>query len=259
MAFENTWNTPNWGQTATWDYAASTDEKLVIKISNLSDKGWLPIALGGTADLRNYYYIHLDVFCNETSDFRLGLQRHYPNNKEWYFPMIEKTVMQPGKWYSIDYDLDDFFLSGYGTDTECVAHYLRFGGEIELGDYTPQWSDEIYITNLVLLGEGCTPTALGGKVIGEENGIEKVKGNSGFNAFVVDNTLNVSAKETIREINIINLAGQTVKTIPANALYANPDVSALTPGVYLVQATLAGGQKVNTKIIKNRHRQGHIQ
>jgi hypothetical protein len=165
MTFETTMTSPNWGQSATWDYTASADEKLAIAINNLGDKGWLPITLGGTADLRNYYYVHIDVFCNEATNFRIGFQRHYPDNLEHYFPMIKKDSMKAGKWYSIDYSLDEFFESGYGTGPQCVTHYLRFGGESQLGDYVPTWSNEIYIANFVLLGEGCTPTALGGKVI----------------------------------------------------------------------------------------------
>jgi hypothetical protein len=249
MAFESTWNNPSWGQTATWDYTASGDEKLVIQISNLSDKGWLPIALGGTADLRNYYYVHIDVFCNEATDFRIGFHRHQTSvsEKEWYFPMIEKGTMVPGKWYSIDYNLDDFFLGGYGTGAECVAHYLRFGGEIQLDGYVPDWSDEIYITNFVLLGDGCTPTALGGKVI-DGASIAGVQNAAAFNARVVNGRLNVSAKESISRIEIFNLAGQAVKNIPAGGLSSQPDVSGLASGVYLVHATLASGQTVNAKI-----------
>jgi hypothetical protein len=250
IAYESTMTSPNWGQSATWDYTGTGDEKLAIAISNLGDKGWLPIALGATADLRNYYYVHIDVFCNEATDFRIGFHRHETSvsAKEWYFPMIEKTAMEPGKWYSIDYDLDDFFgIEGYGTGAECVAHYLRFGGETQLGDYVPAWSNEIYFTNFVLLGDGCTPTALGGKVI-DDTGIALPAKASGFNAYVVSNELRYSAGESIRNIGIYNLAGQIVKTVAVNALSSKTDVSGLASGVYIVSADLANGQKVQAKI-----------
>jgi hypothetical protein len=252
IAYENTMTDPNWGQSATWDYTGTGDEKLAIVINNLGEKGWLPIALGATTDLKNYYYVHIDVFCNEATDFRIGFQRHEAGAagpKEWYFPMIEKTAMTPGKWYSIDYSLDDDFLGeeGYGTGNECVAHYLRFGGEVQLGDYVPTWSNEIYFTNFVLLGDGCTPTAIGGKVI-DDTGIALPAKASGFNAYVVSNELRYSAGESIRNIGIYNLAGQIVKTVPVNNLSSKTDVAALASGVYIVSADLANGQKVQAKI-----------
>lgn len=245
--YENTQNSPNWGQSATWDYTASADEQQTIVIRNLSDKGWLPIALGGTAKLSNYYYVHIDVFCNEASDFRIGFQRHYPDNLEWYFPMIKKTDMVPGKWYSIDYSLDEFFTSGYGSGNQCVANYLRFGGESQLDGYTPTWSNEIYFTNFVLFnGE---PTCLGG-VVRDNVGIETIKDAASFNAYITENTLKYNSRETISLINVYNTTGQIVLTENINDLRSETDMSHLPAGVYVVAAKFASGKIATQRVVK---------
>lgn len=240
-----------WGGPASWDYTGTGDEQSSVLV--LNNLGYLAIELkteaggGVNVPLRNYFYVHIDVFCNEETEFRAGFHSHNTGGTEKYFPMIEKGTMTPGKWYSIDYDLDWFFTDGGWTYT-WDAQYLRFGGDAGLGDYTPDYSSEIYVTNFVLLGEGCTPTALGGKVI-EGTGITLPAKESGFNAWVSGKTLYVSAKEAIGETGIFNLAGQQVKNIPASGLTSKTDVSGLAPGVYIVQATLGNGQKVSAKII----------
>lgn len=237
-AFPNMASAP-WGQTSTWDYTATGDDEGLIVLKNLE---WLPIALAGNADIKQYSYVHVDVFCNTETLFRIGFHRHYPDTREQYFPMIEATSMVPGKWYSIDYPIADFLVSWENY----AAHYLRFGGNMEGETY--KYADEIYITNFLLFnGE---PTCLGGVVRNDNSSISSVSDDLEFNLFVADNKLNYSAKESIKSINIYSVSGQIVKTISVNALASDSDISNLASGVYIVSAEFKNGKKANLSIIK---------
>lgn len=228
-----------WNPPTSWDYTATGDEEAgIIVIRNLD---WLPIALGGNAQLKNYEYVHIDVFCNEETQFRVGFHRHEPGNEEKYFPMIEKEDMVPGKWYSIDYSLDDFFINEWGGGFD--AHYLRFGGEV---DGPHDFSDEIYITNFILFNG--TPTCLGG-VVREPTGINGAKEATAFNEYAVNGTLHVSSGEIISKLDIYNVAGQLVKTIAMENTTGAFNVAGLNTGIYMVAAQYADGKNANQRIV----------
>lgn len=232
-----------WGPTSSWSYTATGDD--AAGLIEIKDLDWLPIRLNGSAQLKNYYYVHIDVYCNEETDFRIGFHRHYPDTKEQYFPMIEKGSIAPGKWYSIDYSLDDFFLAGWEAYD---AHYLRFGGEVDLNGYKPQWSNQIYITNFVLFnGE---PECLGG-VVRDGSSVKYVKDdNNSFDAFIKNGSLNYSAQETIGQINIYSVTGQSIASFNAGNAMGSYDVSHVPSGVYVVSAAVGDGKIVTKRIVK---------
>lgn len=227
---------PVWGQTATYDYTATADGLAGILV--LRDLGWLPIALGGNAQIKSYEYVHVDVFCNEETMFQIGFHRHYPGNKEQYFPLIEKGVMKAGKWYSIDYPMADFLVDWGAND----AHYLRFGGEGEGLVY----SDEIYVTNFICFnGE---PTCLGG-VVRESTALDNVYA-SDVKTYINGQNLYCKASEIIKSVRVYNVAGQEVKSVSANQPFVALDVADLADGMYVVSLDFANGQKSSSKVMK---------
>ena len=234
-AFPNM-SAPVWGQTATYDYTATADGMAGVLV--LRGLGWLPIAFDGTAQIKSYEYMHIDVFCNEETMFQVGFHRHYPDTKEQYFPLIEKGTMEPGKWYSIDYPMADFLVDWGAYD----AHYLRFGGEGEGLEY----SDEIYVTNVMCFnGE---PTCLGG-VVRETTALDNVcatdvrTGINGQNLYCM-------APQVIKSLRVYNVAGQEVKSVSANQPFVALDVADLASGMYVVSVDFANGQKTSSKVIK---------
>lgn len=227
---------PVWGQTATYDYTATADGLAGILV--LRDLGWLPIALGGNAEIKSYEYVHVDVFCNEETMFQIGFHRHYPDTKEQYFPLIEKGVMEAGKWYSIDYPIADFLVD-WGPN---AAHYLRFGGEGEGLVY----SDEIYVTNFICFnGE---PTCLDG-VVRETTALDNVFA-SDVKTYINGQNLYCKASEIIKSVRVYNVAGQEVKSVSANQPFVALDVADLADGMYVVSLDFANGQKSSSKVMK---------
>jgi len=69
-------------------------------------------------------------------------------------------------------------------------------------------------------------------------GIEDLKFTEGFTMFPnpVENKLTVSAKNEIKELLVVNVLGQTVKTVTPNSRDYQLDLSNLTSGIYFVKA-----------------------
>lgn len=242
--------TPNyWGSTSSWDYTGTGDDAASVVV--LNDLDWIAISLNGNAGLKDYEYVHVDVFCNVDTEFRIGFHRHYPDNREQYFPMIEEGTMVPGKWYSIDYALDDFFMGttpgASGTWEGHAAHYLRFGGNMEAEEVKHEYANEIYVTNFVLFNG--TPKCLGGVVRGETS-ISNAKEDVALNVYVKNGMLNYSSSEEIKGLNIYDIAGKLIASFSVNNMVGSTNVGELSSGIYIVSANYANGQVANLRIVK---------
>lgn len=248
---DRTLSTPKWGQTATWDYTATGDDEAgLIVIRNLE---WLPIQNDPLVETKQYEYFHIDIFCNETTDFRIGFHSNYPiNGNEVYFPAVTADQMVPGKWYSIEYPISDL---KYDANDEETSTWILSNGSyananlIRVGNGTDKYtySDEIYVTNLVLFNG--TPTCIGG-IVRDESGIRSPKEDYGFRAFSVDNTLHIFAQEIINKIDIYDVTGKHVKSLTLNAPSSKLKISDLSSGIYIISANLINGQTVNSRILK---------
>ena len=261
-------STPNWGAVSQWTYSGTADGSMgVLLLSGMDQEGpieaddptgtvyeWVAIQLNPLIETKLYTYFHVDVYCNEETDFRIGLHSNHPQDIELYFPNIERGTMEPGKWYSIDYPIadlkyaqaDNAVQEGMWLDGEKFrnANLLRIGNGPDLFDY----SGEIYIANIYLFnGE---PTCLGGKIIEpEESGVDMVEQNN-FRAFVSNEELTCSANNAIETLNVYSVTGQLVKSVAAGQQSLNLNVADLTDGLYVVAAELANGQKATLRIVK---------
>lgn len=256
-----------WGGVSTWAYAATADETMgVLLLSGMDQEGpvkegdptgtmyeWIAIKLTPKPELKLYTYVHVDVYCNEETDFRIGFHTMYnPSTEgqtEAYFPAIESESMEPGKWYSIDFPIADLKYTQAENEptlewSRANGDYLRLGNGPDLFDY----SGEIYITNIFAFnGE---PTCLGGKIIEpEESGVDMVEQNN-FRAFVSNEELTCSANETIETLNVYSVTGQLVKSVAAGQQSLHLSVADLTDGLYVVAAQLANGQKATLRVVK---------
>ena len=125
-----------WGQTSILNYVkVGTGE--AMQLINLQ---WLPIGLQDNTNVSTMQYLHIDVFCNEVSPFRLGFvtwgMAGNPNT-EVYTPYM---TLVPGHWYSIDYPMTYFKerdISGQ------ILGAMRFGD-----DDGTVYSKEIYVDNI---------------------------------------------------------------------------------------------------------------
>ncbi|MFV0471258.1 MAG: T9SS type A sorting domain-containing protein [Paludibacteraceae bacterium] len=245
-------STPTWGQTCTWDYTATGDDAAgLIVIRNLA---WLPIQNSISAETKKYSYFHVDIFCNETTDFRIGFHSNWPtNSNEVYFPAINAKNMVAGKWYSIDYPMSELI---YDANNEVTSSWTVEGGNyananlLRIGNATDlfTYSDEIYITNVVLFnGE---PTCLGGVVRDNESGIFSKKNDYGFKVYVSNGSLNCTAPEIIKKISIYSLTGQMLNSFDTNKSALTADLSSLSPGVYVVSAEFVNGVTTSKRFVK---------
>lgn len=252
---------PGWGSKARFAYAGTASGNTgVLQIVGMDEERpaddtntlyeWVAMNLKPQADTKSYTYLHLDVYCNEATDFRIGFQTYYPSNiPECYFPAIESESMEPGKWYSIDYPLTELKYTQADNQPTLVwdgygAALLRIGNGPDLFDYAPV----IYIANIYLFnGE---PACLGGKTIEpEESGVDMVEQNN-FRAFVSNEELTCSANETIEALNVYSVTGQLVKSVAAGQQSLHLNVADLTDGLYVVAAQLANGQKATLRVVK---------
>ena len=214
---------------------------------------WIAITIGNAPVTKDYTYLHVDVWCEEETDFRIGFNTYYlPSTgagQECYFPVIESESMEPGKWYSIDIPIADCKYTQAENEPTidwggAQANVLRIGNGPDLFDY----AHIIYAANIYLFnGE---PTCLGGKIIEpEESGVDMVEQNN-FRAFVSNEELTCSANETIETLSVYSVTGQLVKSVAAGQQSLNLNVADLTDGLYVVAAELANGQKATLRVVK---------
>jgi len=244
----------NWGGgIGSHLFKATGDEmETVMQISGMNNEtGYLAIQLNpvpANIKANAYTYMHLDIFCNEATYFRFGMETWTPmDNTKIYEPTIKPTDMEPGKWYSIDYPMADF-----GGIPNGGLNILRFGNtellEETINAADIYYSGEIYLANFYFFnGEA---TCLGGKVIGGESGLKNPVDQYSFNAYVVNNSLKCSATESIKKLEIFSVTGQKVQSEQTNDLAANTNISSLSSGVYFVSAELSNGAIVSKRFIK---------
>lgn len=259
--------TPNWGAVSKWSYSATADATddtgLVILLSGMDEEipagetatlyEWVAIQLTPLVETKAYEYFHIDVYCNEETDFRVGMHSNYPVNAEVYYPAIAKGTMVPGKWYSIDYPIADLkYAEGDNSETAAWigdneaprnANLLRFGNGPDIFDY----SGGIYVTNMLFFnGE---PTCLGGVVRDQESSINYVKDDNSFSASIKNGKLNYNAAETIGQVNVYSVTGQLAASFDANNTSGSYDVSDMASGVYVISASV-GNSVVTKKAVK---------
>ncbi|MDR1120783.1 MAG: T9SS type A sorting domain-containing protein [Dysgonamonadaceae bacterium] len=242
----------NWGETATWDYTSAgtgDDVNSCLVINGLSGSGdpnkrWLAIRFNGNGPIKNYQYVHVDVYCNEPTSFRIGFNSWAPDpGAEEYFPTIQPTDMTPGKWYSIEYPLGEFMdrpTWGAGRD----AHLLRFGN-VPSDEPDIAYSDEIYVANFFVFNG--QPLHLDGTV---SSSLKEVTVDD-FTIYptLVSDAFNWKSSKEIREISVYNVTGQLQKRVE-NVKDA-VDVSGLSAGTYVVSVRFADGTSGGRRIVKN--------
>jgi hypothetical protein len=247
---------PNWGQTATWDYVGTADpERSCVIIRGLGgggdpEKKWIPIQINSPYEIKNYQYVHVDVYCNEPTSFRIGFHTNHPSDVEIYFPTIQAEDMTPGKWYSIEYPLSDLFggtlISAKGekwptaeNGSPANANLLRFGNELDA-----TYSDEIYIDNVFVFNGN--PKFLGGS----SSFLKKVTTDD-FTLYptLVSSAFTWNSQKEIQKLTVYNITGQAVKSVESPA-ENTIDIAALSAGTYIVSVQFADGTTTDKRIVK---------
>lgn len=221
-----------WGQTATFDYAeAGGDGGECIVVNNL---GWMPIGLAKRQPgVLNMQYCHVDIYCNEETDFQVGFQGYGDGGSETYFPAIKYTTL--GQWYGIDYPLNLMTEQGFNLG---LTNVLRIGGGAG-----KTYASKIYIGNLfVFNGEPTnlwTPSAINSA----QNDKKLV-----IYPTVVSESFTINSESAVKSVEMYSSVGQRVVSLKGSNNEVN--VSGLNAGVYIVTVTLEDGTKSTEKLIK---------
>jgi hypothetical protein len=194
----------------------------------------LPIQFASVREIKKYAYVHIDIFCNEASDFRVGFHSNYPVDVEEYFPLIKASDMTPGQWYSIEYSLAEFLARP--TWSNANANLIRFGQNLD-GLEPGVFSNEIYVTNMFVFNGA--PTCLYSAGI-NNIAAEDVK-------IYVDKNAELQCNQSFENITVYNVAGQKAASFQPGD---NLNLSGLAAGIYLVKARLADGKTVSQKLIR---------
>jgi len=113
---------------------------------------------------------------------------------------------------------------------------------IQIGFGTFSGPGTFYIDN-VLFYNGTYTTLTGSSSVIADNGIKCYPS-------MVKNSLNVSADSEISEISIVNLVGQSLRTVTVNSNTKTFTLNDLVSGQYLVRIKLANGQIGTQKFVK---------
>ncbi len=223
----------NWGQTATLSYVETANGE-AIKLTNLQ---WIAVGLSAGPNVSAKGYMHLDVYCNESTPFRLGLvQWGIAGNPatEVYTPYITLT---PGQWYSIDYPIS--YFTSRTLDCKKIGA-IRFGD-----DDGTKYSKEIYVDNIYFF----TGTANNPYVQSALNDVNMESEIKVFPTTVAD-LMMLESQENIETASIVNLIGQTVKRFDVNGIKKELNLSNLSSGNYILNVKLSSGKYANKKIVK---------
>ncbi|KAA6301636.1 MAG: hypothetical protein EZS26_002242 [Candidatus Ordinivivax streblomastigis] len=223
------WFVPVWGgEQVTPDYAEAGQEGECMSLTGL---GYVALQHSVVNLLDNIDYFHVDLYANEATDFRIGLQTWASG--ENYFPVISYTT--PGVWQSYDFPKQSIVEAGLIDPKETVV--LRIagndGGAPGAADLV--YANEIYLDNIIAYkGE-------------PKSGIAAVE-NSSLQVYVANEQLFVHSDNAISNVAIYNLAGQ--KVLSTGAVKDGIPVANLAKGIYVVSVKLANGTNVVKKIVK---------
>jgi len=222
-----------WGQKATLSYVTVGDGQ-AMKLTNLQ---WMPIGLTTAKDYSLLQYLHIDVYSNTASPFRLGLviwgMAGNPPT-EVYTPYFNLT---PGQWFSIDYPLSYF----KDRDIDCrTLGAIRFGD-----DDGTVYSNEIYVDNIYFF-EGTPKNPF------IASGVKGIKSESSFKIYptVVTDKIIFESKEALKKVNVTNASGQIVRTFEISGMKQELNFTNLNPGLYFVSTQNTEGITKSERIIK---------
>lgn len=219
-----------WGQPATYDFAEAGDQECMI----VKDLGWLPIGLAKRQPgVLEKTYLHVEIYCNEETDFQIGFQGYGDGGAETYLPAIKYTT--PGKWYGIDYPLSEMTKQGFNLG---LTNVIRVGGGAG-----KTYSSKIYLDNIFAFNGEPTNLWDGGASINDAKGTELT-----IYPTVVSESFSIITEASVQQVKVYNAVGQQVLSLGNVEDIVN--ISNLNSGVYLVAVTTDNGASITKKIIK---------
>lgn len=200
---------PGWGQAGFGTANTSYDPgagNVILAYPNFNYQG---VSFGSTQDISGMEKLHVDIWVNGTFSPNVFV---ISSGTEIAHTITNTTG---GSWISADID-----VTGITGDLTSAIQFKFDGGNGS--------SDAIYVDNLYFY----KGTALSTKNFNFAN--------VSLYPNPTQNTLNISAKETIQSATVFNILGKKLKTVEMNKTSGSIDVSSLNSGVYFVKYSING-------------------
>ncbi|MFY9243254.1 MAG: T9SS type A sorting domain-containing protein [Polaribacter sp.] len=192
---------------------------------NFAAAGW-GAGSANPVDITNYTHVHLDYYVptldpgSNGHEFKFIIIGEGQGEKDYVFKESgADAVIAFDQWVSVDIPLTHY--EGLGLTKDKFLQY-KLGSTSDLNTKLVYF-DNIYIYN------SATASADNNKLLG-------------FSMYPnpANNTLTISAKETIQNADVYNVLGKKVRSFSVNKSRETLDVSNLSTGIYLVKYTVDG-------------------
>ncbi|OAD90018.1 hypothetical protein A7A78_07310 [Aequorivita soesokkakensis] len=226
IVFNSTTTNPPLDPTADSDWTAYSGVKAMTSFAAVPDgttnanNDWLispQMTLGAAGNTLSFWAKAADaLYSEETFNILISTVDTDPSN---FSPLETGLVPQAIDWEEFTVDLDAYA----GQDVYIAINHVgadQFGFQV----------DDFKVTADVL---GVNDIAF-----------------SGFNYFVANNQLNLSANTSMEQVALYNMLGQQVVSQKLNSNNETVEISGLQSGVYIATVSIDGASK-SFKIVKN--------
>ena len=167
-------------------------------------------------DMSSMTKLHVDIYPETLASMTFGLVTTGDNKKS-------NIALTAGQWNSIDVELSE--LVGADLTKVNQVGFWDLNGSFYL--------DNLYLSKLA-------------------NGISNLTASPLLRCFPnpVQNKLAISAQSEIGEVTILNLVGQSIKTVSVNATTKTIDLTDLAKGNYFVVVKMINGKISTQKVVK---------
>jgi len=216
-AFDNWWN------MSISDCTFATGNAGKIMTTTAGGNCGSPTFVATPLDVTGMTQIHVDVFPTSTMDIGLKLVTvAHGESTDW----VSLGTLTANQWNSVNIPLSSFVITAM-TDIKQV-------GFVTTNSFGTFYMDNLYFFN-------GAPSAISNVI--EDNGVKCFPG-------VAKDFLMVTAEKEISEVSILNLVGQTIKSVAINSNSTKITLNDIVSGQYLVRIKLVNGQVGTTKFLK---------
>lgn len=226
IVFNSTTTNPPLDPTADSDWSAYSGVKAITSFAAVPDgttnanNDWLispQITLGASGNVLSFWAKAADaLYSQETFNVLISTVDTDPNN---FTPLETGLVPQPIDWEEFTVNLDAYA----GQDVYIAINHVasdQFGFQVD--DF---------------------------KVSADVLGVNDVA-FQGFNYFITNNQLNLSANTSMEKVALYNMLGQEVVSQKLNNTNETIELSGLQSGIYIATVSIDGASK-SFKIVKN--------
>jgi len=213
----------NWWNMTIGDCTFATGNAGKVMTTTAGGNCGSPTFVGTLLNASDMTQLHVDVFPTSTIDIGLKLVTvAHGESTGW----VSLGTLTPNQWNSINIPLSSFVITAM-TDIKQV-------GFVTTNSFGTFYMDNLYFYN------------------GSPSEISNVINDNGIKCFpsIAKKFINVKADNEISEVSILNLVGQTIKSLTVNSNSKTITLNDMVSGQYLVRIKMVKGQIGIIKFVK---------